>query len=224
MSLAPHEPSPPAPASPPAGPPRRQLWAIAVLVIVYAALSQYSASVPDARPLGPYLSIGPIVLIGIWLAWRWARPPIAGSITAVLAVILYRAWPVIARNYAWADLAQQCGAFGLVAVVFARSLFAGRVPICTQLAQQLHGTLTPQELAYTRRATAAWSLFYGLLVLAIFGLFFAVPLAAWSSFVNFGTFGLMVLAGIVDHLIRRRRLPRHPGEGWAQIIRRALIG
>jgi uncharacterized membrane protein len=210
--------------SSPAGPQRSQLWVIAALLIVYAALSQYAASVPDARRLGACLSIGPIFLIGIWLAWRWTRAAIALSITAAMAAILYLAWPMIERHYAWADLAQQCGAFGLVAAAFARSLFAGRIPLCTQLAEQLHGTLTPEELAYTRRATAAWSGFYGLLVLGILGLFFAVPLAAWSSFVNFGTFGLMILAGIIDHLVRRRLLPQRPGEGWAQIIRRALIG
>jgi uncharacterized membrane protein len=214
----------PTPASAAPGAPRWQLWVVVGLIVVYAALSQYSASMPDARRLGAYLSIGPIVAIGIWLMWRWTRVAIALPITAVLALALYRAWPVIERHYAWADLAQQTGAFSLVAAAFARSLLPGRTPICTQLAQQFHGVLTPQALVYTRRATAAWAGFYVLLALAIVALFFAAPLPVWSSFVNFGTFGLMLLGGIVDHVLRRRFLPERTTEGWAQIIRRALLG
>jgi uncharacterized membrane protein len=92
------------------------------------------------------------------------------------------------------------------------------------LAKQIHGALTPAEIAYMRRATAAWAVFYVLLTMAIFILFFAVSLRAWSFFVNFATFGLMMLMGIADHAIRRRVLPRHPGGGILTIIRRSLIG
>jgi uncharacterized membrane protein len=212
------------PADQAAGPRRWQVWVISGLIIVYAALSQYGASVPDARRLGACLSVGPIVLIGIWLMWRWTQVAIALPSTAILAAALYHAWPMIERNYAWADLAQQCGVYGLIAATFTRSLLAGRIPVCTLLARQFQGALTSEELVYMRRATAAWSAFYLLLALSIVGLFFAVPRAVWSSFVNFGTVGLMILAGIVDHLVRRRLLPRRPSEGWTQIIRRALLG
>jgi uncharacterized membrane protein len=210
------------PASP--RPPRLVLAAIAVLVIGYSALSQYSVSSPSAKGLAAALSVAPVALIGLILVWRWTRLMTALLTAAALCALLYRYWPVIERNYEWADLVQQCGIYGLVALSFARSLFAGRVPFCTQLAEKMYGVLTPREIAYTRGATVAWGVFYGLLTLAILVLFYGASLRVWSLFVNFATFGLMMLMGIADHAIRRRVLPRHPRSGILALIQRTLIG
>jgi len=76
-------------------------------------------------------------------------------------------------------------------------------PLCEQLAKKIHGGLTPIEIAYMRRATLAWSLFYVALMAAIFVLYFTAPLSLWSLFVNFGTFSLIVLAGLADHALRK---------------------
>lgn len=203
---------------------RFQLAAVAAIVVGYAALSHYSAMSPDSKGLGAALSVAPVSLIAVLLAWRWTKPLTALLIAASLCALLYHYWPAIERNYEWADLAQQCGAYGLIALSFARSLFASRVPLCTQLAIQVHGTLTPAEIAYTRRATQAWGGFYALMAAAILILHFAVSLRIWSLFVNFATFGLMILMGIADHAIRRRVLPRHPSGGMLAIIQRTLIG
>jgi uncharacterized membrane protein len=170
------------------------------------------------------LSVGPVLLIGLILAWRWTSPLTALLIAAVSCALLYRCWPAIERNFEWGDLIQQCAVYGLIAASFARSLFAGRVPICTQLASTMHGVLTPAEIAYTRRATIAWVVFYVLTTVAIPVLFFVAPLRIWSLFVNFGVFGLMIVMGIADHALRRRVLPRHPAGGILTIIQRALIG
>jgi uncharacterized membrane protein len=203
---------------------RLQWGALALLVVGYAGLSHYSAESPNARGLGAALSIGPVLLIAILVAWRWTRPFTAMLIAAALCAAVYRYWAVFEKHFEWADLAQQCGAYALVAGGFARSLIGGRVPLCTQLAQKIHGELTPAETAYTRRATLAWAIFYALLMIAILVLYFMAPLRVWSMFVNFGTFGLMILLGIADHAIRRRVLPRHPAGGLLTVIRRAVIG
>jgi uncharacterized membrane protein len=200
------------------------MLAVAALLVGYAALSHYSASSPDAKGLGAALSVAPVLLIGLILAWRWTRPLTALLIAVSSCALLYRYWPAVERNFEWADLAQQCGVYGLIAASFARSLFAGRIPICTRLASATHGTLTPAEIAYTRRATVAWVVFYALTAVAILVLFFASPLRIWSLFVNFGVFGLMILVGTADHALRRRILPRHPAGGILTILQRALIG
>jgi uncharacterized membrane protein len=201
-----------------------QLAGLLALIIGYAVLSHYSASSPDLKGLGSALSIGPVLLIGMVLAWRWTRPAAALLICGSMCAVLYAYWPVIERNYEWADLAQQCGAYGLVALTFARSLLAGRVPVCTQLAQKLHAGLTAAEITYTRHATVAWLVFYALMTVAIFILFFEAPLRIWSLFVNFAAFGLIILMGVADHLIRLRVLPRRPGGGILAIIQRAITG
>ena len=203
---------------------RLQFAAAAVFIGGYAALSHYSASSPHAKGLGAALSVAPVLLIGAVLVWRWTQPPVALLIAALSCLLLYRYWPAVERNYEWADLVQQCGAYGLIALTFARSLFAGRVPMCTQLADKLHGALTPAEIAYTRRATVVWAVFYVLVTTVILILFFSVPLRVWSLFVNFAIFGLIIVMGLADHAIRRRVLPQRPSGGILAILQRSLIG
>ncbi|HEY2463000.1 MAG TPA: hypothetical protein VGI32_02985 [Steroidobacteraceae bacterium] len=198
--------------------------AVTSLVIGYAALSQYSASSPDAKGLGAVLSIAPVMLIGLVLLWRWTQLATALIVAAVLCALLYRYWSAIERNYQWADLTQQCGLYGIVALSFGRSLLGGRIPLCTQLAGTMYGALTPAEISYTRRATLAWMLFYGMLTLAIAILFFSASMRVWSLFVNFATFALMMLMGVADHAIRRRVLPRHPRSGIIALMQRTLTG
>jgi uncharacterized membrane protein len=203
---------------------RGWLIAIAALLIAYAALSYYSESSAHVESLAAALSIGPVLLIGLLLLWRWTKPLTALLAAALLGACLFRYWTVIEKNYRWADLVQQCGIYALITWGFARSLFAGRVPLCTQLAAKMHGALTPIEIAYTRRATVAWAVFYLLMSAAILVLFFAAAPSVWSFFVNFVTFVLIVLMGLADHAIRRRVLPRHPAGGILAIIRRSISG
>lgn len=218
-SAAPDPALPPVPA-----PGRRQVLVLAALVLGYAALSFYSDWTPDARGLAAGLAVGPVLAIAVFLLWRWLHPTAAVICGGLAVGLLYTFWPAIERNYPWADLAQQCGAYALVALAFGRSLRARRKPLCTQLAETMYGTLTPLEIAYTRRATAVWTAFYVSLSGAILAVFWLASQRVWSLFVNFGTFGLIILAGVVDHAIRRRLLPRHPSGGILQVIQRSLLG
>jgi len=185
---------------------------VVTLIGGYAALSHYSNSVPNARGLATGLSIGPWLLVGCVLLWRWSHPALAAPLLAITGVLLFHFWPLLTRYYEWSDVVQQCAAYGLVALSFARSLFGGRVPLCTRMTDQLHGPLTPAETAYTRRATVAWTIFYALLAAAILILFFIAPLHIWSLFVNFLSFVIIAVMFVADHAIRRRVLPhRHGG-------------
>jgi uncharacterized membrane protein len=197
---------------------------VAVFIVLYAALSYYSDSVPDAKGLATSLSIAPVVLIGLVVLWRWAHRLVAGVLTVAAGVLLWRCWHLLQEYYQWNNLIQQCGAYGLVAVGFARSLAAGAVPLSTQISESLHGPLTAAETAYTRRVTAAWALFYALLALAILILFFLASLPVWSLFVNFGTFGLMGLMFIGEHFVRRRVLPQRRTVGILVALRQFFLG
>jgi uncharacterized membrane protein len=203
---------------------RLQFAIVCALCVGYAALSHYAYSDPDAKGLGATLSVAPVVLIGVILVWRWAHPLAALVVAAFSCAMLYRYWPVVEHNYAWSDLVQQCGAYSLIALSFARSLLAGRTPLCTQWANKIYGELEPIEISYTRGATFAWALLYTLIAIAILVLFFLTSPRLWSVFVDFVTFGLIIVMGVADHAIRRRVLPRHPGGGLLGVIRRSLIG
>ncbi|MGA2778098.1 MAG: hypothetical protein ABSF94_11105 [Steroidobacteraceae bacterium] len=197
---------------------------IGVLIGGYTLLSHYSYASPNAKGLGAGLSVGPIVLIGLVLAWRWAHKLVAGLITIVIAALLYLYWPFLKDHYQWSDLVQQAGAYVIVAFGFGRSLLPGRVPACTQVTAQLHGPLSPPEVAYTRRATIVWFGFYALLAAAIVILFFTTSEHTWSLFVDFGSFGLMGLLFAADHALRRLVLPRRPGGGMIAALLHAVSG
>lgn len=201
------------------------VWALLGLSLAgYAGLSVYSNSTPDNKFLGAALSIGPIALIALVLVWRWARAPLAILTTAAAATLLYRYWGIFERHYEWADVVQQCGAYTLVAISFGRTLYAGRVPMCVQLDARIHDTVTAEETAYLRRATAVWTLFYSLLAVLVGVLFATLPLHAWSMFVNVYAFGLIALMCVADYALRRRLLPAHRSGGVWQLLRRMLLG
>lgn len=212
----------------PAPPDRRT--AILTLVIVaalmggFALLSQYSYATPEAKGLGAGLSVGPIALVGIFLAWRWTPRLIAALLTLGIGVLLLIYWPFLKTHYEWSDLIQQVGAYAMVATGFGRSLLPGRTPLCTQLASQIHGPQTPVELRYTRGATWVWFAFYTLLAVAILIVFLRASPRAWSLFTNFGSFGLMAALFLADHGLRRLVLPRRPGGGILAALLHSVTG
>ncbi len=130
---------------------------------------------------------------------------------------------VLTQYYEWSDVIQQFGVYSLASFGFARSLWGGRVPLCTQLMAKLYGPLSPAEIRYTHRATVVWAVFYLLLAAAIFILFFAVSLRLWSLFTNFATFGLIGIVFFTDHAIRRIVLPHRPG-GILAALRQSITG
>jgi uncharacterized membrane protein len=99
------------------------------------------------------------------------------------------------------------------------SLLGNRVALCTQLADKVHGPLTPQELRYTRRVTAAWALFFLLITGATFGLFLFTPLRIWSLFANFCVLPLIGLMFVAEYAVRRRVLPQVPRRGILAAVR-----
>ncbi len=201
----------------------RQIAFVVALICAYALVSHYSYSHTEAKGLGAGLSVGPIALIGIVLAWVWTPRYVAAALCIAILALLVGFWPFLETHYQWSDLVQQSGAYAFVALGFARSLLPARVPACTQLAAQLHGELAPAEIAYTRRATWVWAIFYGLLSVAIVAVFFAASAHIWSLFVNFGTFALIGIVFFADHALRYRVLPRRAG-GIRATVLQALTG
>jgi uncharacterized membrane protein len=187
---------------------RLQLAAVAVLFIAYAGLSHYSNSNPQAHDLGAALALAPVLAIGFVLIWRWSGA-LPGLLSAAAAAFLvHHYWPLFTRNFSIVYLIQQCGFYAIMAFGFGRSLLEGRVPLCTQLADKIHGPLSAAELRYTRKVTIAWVVFF-LLNMAVTGLLFAfAPLPIWSFFANFLSLPLILLMFGAEYVVRRRALPQ----------------
>jgi uncharacterized membrane protein len=190
-----------------------QLAAIIALVVAYAGLSHYSNSVAKTHDLGVALALGPLLAVGLLLVWRWTRLGVALLAAAVVGIILSHYWPVLEKNFSVVYLLQEGGFYSLMGASFGQSLLGRRVALCTQLADKVHGPLTPQEVRYTRRVTAAWSLFFISITAATVGLFLFAPLRIWSLFANFCVLPLIGLMFVAEYAVRRRVLPQVPRRG-----------
>jgi uncharacterized membrane protein len=196
---------------------RLQLAAIIAFVVAYAALSHYGNAVAKTHDLGVGLALGPVLTVGLLLLWR---PPWVALLGAAAAAVLLRHyWPVLEKNFSVVYLLQEGGFYSLMAASFGLSLLGRRVALCTQLADKVHGPLTPQEVLYTRRVTAAWALFFILITAANVGLFVFAPLRIWSLFANFCVLPLIGLMFVAEYAVRRRVLPQVPRRGILAAVR-----
>jgi uncharacterized membrane protein len=198
---------------------RLQLAAVIAFVLAYAGLSHYSNSAASSRDIGVGLALGPPLMIGLLLIWRWTQPWIALLAAAAAALLLRDYWPVLERNFPMVYLLQEAGFYSLMALSFGQSLLGRRQALCTQLADKVHGPLTPQEVHYTRRVTAAWALFFVLITAATVLLYAFASLAVWSLFANFCILPLIGLMFAGEYAIRRRALPQLPRPGILAAVR-----
>jgi uncharacterized membrane protein len=191
---------------------RLQLAAVGLLLVAYSGLSHYSNSHAQQRGLATALALAPMLTLGLLLAWRW-RGVLAALLAAIGAGILCRQlWPLFTQNFPLVYLIQQLGFYGLMAATFGFSLLPGRVPLCTQLADKVHGPLGPAELRYTRQVTAAWAWFFIGNIAVTLLLYAFAPLKVWSLFVNFCALPLIGLMFAAEYAIRRRVLKQvHTG-------------
>ena len=187
---------------------RLQLAAALVFIIAFAGLSHYSNSAAKTHDLGVFLAVGPALTFGFLLLWRWTEWWIALLFAAVTSVLLGHFWPVLEKNFADLYLLQEGSFYIVMAVSFGQSLLRDRVAFCTQLADKIHGPLTPREVQYTRSVTAAWAVFFLAIAGATLVLYEFAPLRVWSFFANFCVIPLMALMFVAEYAVRRLRLPQ----------------
>lgn len=196
-----------------------QLAAVLLFFIAYSVLSHYSNLNPQAHDLRVLLALAPMLTLGLVLFWRWSGALKTLLAAAATACLLRAFWPLFAQNFSIVYLVQQVGFYSIMAITFGRSLRKGSVPLCTQLADKVHGPLSPIELRYTRSVTLAWAIFFLLNLAATFLLFRFAPLRVWSLFVNFCSAPLILLMFAAEYAVRRRLLPQVQGSGLIATLR-----
>jgi uncharacterized membrane protein len=198
---------------------RLQVAAVIGVIAAYAALSHHCNSTAGARDLGAALALLPPLAAGLAFIWRRARPAAAVLAGILAAVLLRECWPLLARNFSKVYVLQECAIYGLLGVGFARSLRAGDTPVCTRLADRLHGPLTAREMRYSRQVTRAWALFFFAIAAVTLGLFVFAPLRVWSLFANFCTLPLVGAMFVAEYGVRRRVFPRSRNGGLLATVR-----
>ena len=201
---------------------RLQFAAACVAIAAYAGLSHYSNSVSTAPDLGAALALAPITIFGAIAPWRSAPPRVAALLNACLAALLFALWPLLRQDYPLINLVQDSGVYGLLAWTFGRSLMPGRVALCTYLADRERGPLSAHDVRYTRRVTAAWTLFFFAVTAVSILLFVSAPLRIWSLYINFCVLPLVGAMFIAEYLVRRRVLPDAKRTGPLATVRAYL--
>jgi uncharacterized membrane protein len=199
---------------------RLQFAAACGLIAAYAGFSHYCNTAGADHDWSAVPALAPLTLILTVLMWRSVRPAVAWLLTAVLAGALWKLWPVVKSHYPVFFFVQETTLYSLLALTFARTLLPGRIALCTRLADKVHGPLSPRELWYTRRVTAAWALFFVAVALVSLLLFTLAPLRVWSAFINFCVLPLGVTLFVIETLVVRRRvLPQVKGSGLLDTVR-----
>lgn len=198
---------------------RLQLAAACVLIAGYAGFSHYCNSRGN-HEWGAALALTPLTLLLTILIWRTTHPVIAVLLTAALGAALFELWPVLKGHYSLFFLIEESTMYCILGLTFGRSLLPGRVALCTQLADKVHGPLSPREVWYTRRVTVAWTLLFFVITMISLTLFTFAPLRIWSAYINFCVFPMVIGMFLIETLIVRRRvLPQVKGSGLIDTVR-----
>lgn len=190
---------------------RRALPMRAVLVflsICGAVLAHFTIIERFSPALGAVLSLVPAALLALWMARRSRHREWFVVAAAIAAIALWAGWGSLERNYTRVLFVEHAGGNALLALVFGRTLAAGREPLCTRFARILHDTLPAEVAAYTRRITIAWTAFFAALAALSAWLYLGGFLAAWSLLATILSPILVALMFVVEYAVRLRALPR----------------
>jgi uncharacterized membrane protein len=190
-----------------------------VAVAAYQVLAHHAVATPGQHGLGLAMALLPPLAIAFIAAARSPRRLTWLPVWMLAAVGLWAARTPLALHFEW-GLYLEHVSFNLgMALLFGRTLFQGRVPLCTRFAAMIRGSLTPAIARYTRQITVAWALFF-VATAAVSTLMFAVaPIVAWATFANFVALPLVGVMFVAEHACRRFVLPREPHARMLDAIR-----
>jgi uncharacterized membrane protein len=185
---------------------KRIVIALAILgVITYLWLMHASANAPDAvaRTFVITVITWQVFLIAILLPrGKWFASLLIAAPTPLLFLyydkLIHLQFLCVVPNLF---------VHGSLMWFFGRTLFAPHVPLITQLALRIHGSLPDAIRDYTRHVTVVWTGYFALMILGSLGLYFIAGFAAWSKFSNVYAMPLMIALFIVEYAYRRLRFP-----------------
>ena len=183
----------------------------ALLLLAFPLLAHYMIVTSQTGPLGAAVALLPVTVMSIVFAWKsahtWIWLTLIGAVLATIFANLH--W--LDQRHGMLYWLQEASFQSLLFITFARTLFAGRKPLCTEFAEMAHGEISAKHARYAMQITWAWSAFFGAMVLISTLLFFFTPLPMWSVFSNFLYLPLVLLMLTVELLVRRKRLPEMYG-------------
>jgi uncharacterized membrane protein len=187
---------------------KRAVTAVLVLLAICGAVLAHFAIVDRVSPaVGALLSLLPATMLAIWVARRSPHRAWIVAGLALAAVALGVEWDALERHFPSVFFLEHAGGNLFLAIVFGRSLAAGREPLCTRFALLMHEALPPQVAAYTRQITLAWTVFFAAMFALSATLYLGGFLEAWSMLATMLSPLLVALMFVAEYAVRTRVLP-----------------
>ena len=163
--------------------------------------------------------VGPMLVAAAVVAWQRRQRALAlvlAAATAALVVQAARGGGVAAETL---YLGQHVAIHLLLAFVFGSTLAAGRERAHERLARRVHGGLTPEMAAYSRKVNVAWTVYFVAMALVSIVVFVAAPFALWATFANLVTPLAIIAMFVGEYLLRYRLHPEFERATLAQAVR-----
>ena len=184
---------------------------IVVFLIGYTLLVHHVNATGQVSKLGATLALLPFFVIAISVALKKGFLFKGLALLTIICVAAFFMWPFIMRNSRYIFWLQDVGFMAILLMTFARTLQAGKKPLCVKFAEIINqGELPLAHAVYARNVTIAWVIFFAVMIVISTVLFIFAPLTTWSIFVNFFTLPLVGLMFVLEYLVRRQVLTNLP--------------
>jgi uncharacterized membrane protein len=178
------------------------------LILSYSLLAHYTLQSKTHATIGVMVALAPIVLTCFVLAYKAKHRILMLTLLLLASPLFWLIWSHFKQHYDWIYWLVHESLQFVLFIMFARTLMPDKQPLCSQFAQMVHGSLSPELVDYTRNVTIAWSLFFIIVMIISSWLFFFHPIKVWSIFSNFVYLPLVAMMFIIEYIVRFWVLPK----------------
>jgi len=192
--------------------------------VAYMIASQWLMTRTPPSPWSAVALLTPMlgaVAIGTWRSGRRAWSLLAAAVFAALALQAARGGGLSPERL---YLTEHVAIHIFLAISFGLTLRRGARPLISRLADRVHGGLTPAMERYTRKVTAAWTIYFGAMAALSIGLYASASFAAWALFANLLTPAALMLMFFGEYLLRNRLHPEFEKATLQDMIRAYVKG
>lgn len=196
-----------------------RMLGVALAGVGYLLGSHWLMTSAPASEWNAVVVVGPMLAAAALVAWQRRRRLLAAVAAAATAGLVFQAWRGGGFDANTIYVGQHVAIHLLLATVFGLTLQAGREPLVTALARRVHGDLTSDMAAYSRKVTIAWTIYFLAVAALSVAIFVLAPFALWAALANLATPFALVAMFIGEYFLRYRLHPEFERATLAQAVR-----
>ena len=192
--------------------------------VAYVLGTHWLMTRPGGSPWNVVGVLSPMLLAIGFGAWQAGQRLLALGAAGIVAALCLQAVLGVQVSAQALYVAQHMGIHLFLAVLFGSTLRAGRQPLITTLAERVHRVFTPDMVAYTRKVTLAWTLYFIAMAVLSLLLYAFAPFGAWALFANLLTpLAIAAMFG-AEYLLRYHLHPEFERTSVADAVRSYMQG